>query len=252
MDDVQYTQYYVAFLDILGFKNIVNTSSFDKVLDIFKSIITNSEAVKALWHAAEDDDISTEGERCKQYNESLEETKIHIMSDSIVVATPDWHPESLAVVVDICNSIQTLLFNLNAPILLRGAIAIGDFYLNENLVFGKGLVDAYWAQEKYAVYPRIIVSNDITVGRRVSIDNDNDLPKDEDGYYYINCIERYLGKDRTWEEIESSEPYVKLKNMIDRNLNGYKDDRVRQKYLWLERELERIKNKGYVQLLVQV
>lgn len=247
----QYEKFIIAFLDILGFKNIVNTSSFDKVLDIFKSIITNSEAIKALWHAVEDDDISPEGEICKRYNESLEETKIHIMSDSIVVATPNWHPESLAVVVDICNSIQTLLFDLNAPILLRGAIAIGDFYLNENLVFGKGLVDAYWAQEKYAVYPRIIISNDIAVGKRVSIDNNNDLPKDEDGYYYINCIERYLGEDRTWKEIESSEPYVKLKNMIDRNLNGYKDDRVRQKYLWLERELERIKNKGYVQLLVR-
>ena len=168
-----------------------------------------------------------------------------------MVATPSWHPESLAVVVDICNSIQELLFNLDAPILLRGAIAVGDFYLNENLVFGKGLVDAYWAQEKYAVYPRIIISNDITVGRRVSVDNGNDLPKDDDGYYYINCIERYLGEERTWEEIESSEQYDKLKDMIDRNLNAYNDDRVRQKYLWLERELERIKNRGYATLIVR-
>lgn len=247
----KYETFIIAFLDILGFKNIVNTSSFDKILDIFKSIITNSEAAIALWHAVEDDDTSPAGEGYKRYNESLEKTKIHIMSDSIVVATPSWHPESLAVVVDICNSIQELLFNLDAPILLRGAIAVGDFYLNENLVFGKGLVDAYWAQEKYAIYPRIIISNDITVGRRVSVDNGNDLPKDEDGYYYINCIERYLGEERTWTEIESSEQYVKLKDMIDRNLNAYNDDRVRQKYLWLERELERIENKGYVQLVVR-
>lgn len=28
--------------------------------------------------------------------------------------------------------------------------------------------------------------------------------------------------------------------MIDINLNGYNDDRVRQKYLWIEKELERI------------
>lgn len=109
-----------------------------------------------------DDDISPEGEGYKRYNESLEETKIHIMLDSIVVATPSWHPESLAVLVDICNNIQELLFNLDAPILLRGAIAVGDFYLN-----------------------------------------------------------------------------------------AYNDDRVRQKYLWLEKELERIKNKGYVPLVVQ-
>ncbi len=246
-----YESFIIAFLDILGFKNIVNTSSFDRVLDIFKSIITDREAVRALWHAVTDDDLSPKGEGYRRYNESLKETKIHIMSDSIVVAAPDWHPESLAVVIDVCNSIQELLLHLEDPILLRGAIAVGDFYLNKNLVFGKGLVDAYWAQEKYAVYPRIIISNDITVGRRVSVDHGHDLPKDEDGYYYIDCIERYLGKERTWEEIENSEQYLKLKNLIDRNLNGYKEDSVRRKYLWLERELERIENRGYVPLLVQ-
>lgn len=247
----QYETYIIAFLDILGFKNLINTSSFDKVLDIFKLILTDKDAITALWHAVEDDDSSPEGERYKRYNQSLMETKIHVMSDSIVVATPSWHPESLAVVVDICYAIQELLLNLETPILLRGAIAVGDFYLNDNLVFGKGLVDAYWAQEKYAVYPRIIISNDITVERRVSVDNGHDLPKDDDGYYYINCIERYLGEEHTWEEIESSEQYDKLKNMIDINLNGYNDDRVRQKYLWLERELERIKNRGYEPLLVK-
>ena len=204
----QYETYIIAFLDILGFKNLINTSSFDKVLDIFKSILTDKDAITALWHAVEDDD-------------------------------------------SICYAIQELLLNLETPILLRGAIAVGDFYLNENLVFGKGLVDAYWAQERYAVYPRIIISNDITVGRRVSVDNGHDLPKDDDGYYYINCIERYLGEEHTWEEIENSEQYDKLKNMIDINLNGYNDDRVRQKYLWLERELERIKNRGYEPLLVK-
>lgn len=247
----QYETYIIAFLDILGFKDLINTSSFDEVLDIFKAIITNREAAIALGRAVEDDDTSPEGERYKRYNESLEDTKIHIMSDSIVVATPSLHPESLAVVIDICNTVQELLFDLKSPILLRGAVAVGDFYLNENLVFGKGLVDAYWAQEKYAVYPRIILSNDVTVGRRVSVDNGHDLPKDDDGYYYINCIERYLGEEHTWEEIESSEQYDKLKKMIDVNLNGYNDDRVRQKYLWLERELERIKNRGYEPLLVK-
>lgn len=247
----QYETCIIAFLDILGFKNLINTSSFDKVLEIFKTILTNRDATLAFWRAVEDDDSSPEGEEYKRYNESLTEAKIHVMSDSIVVATPSRYPESLAVVIDICYAIQEMLFNLETPILLRGAIAVGDFYLNDNLVFGKGLVDAYWAQEKYAVYPRIILSNDITVGRRVSVDNCNDLPKDNDGYYYINCIERYLGEERTWEEIESSEQYDKLKKIIDINLNSYNDDRVRQKYLWLERELERIENRGYEPLLVK-
>ena len=40
-----YEKHFVAFLDILGFKNIVNTSGFDEVLNIFKSIITNNEVL---------------------------------------------------------------------------------------------------------------------------------------------------------------------------------------------------------------
>lgn len=37
MDDTQYTQYHVAFLDILGFKNLVNNSSYTckEIVDIY-------------------------------------------------------------------------------------------------------------------------------------------------------------------------------------------------------------------------
>jgi len=234
-----YKDYIVAFLDILGFKGIINTSGFDDVLHIFQSIITCDDAFIALNRANDGDEI------INRYNESLKEVKIHIMSDSIVVATPAWHPESLAVVVDICNVIQEQLYDLNPLILLRGAIAVGKFFLKDNLVFGKGLVDAYWAQEKYAVYPRIIISGDVAIGRRMSVDTDNDLPKDSDGYYYIDSLARYLGvQDKTtWSEVEESDQYSRLMDCIDRNLNGYSDDRVRQKYLWLDREMQRIQKK---------
>ena len=178
-----YEKHFVAFLDILGFKNIVNTSGFDEVLNIFKSIITNNEVRIALSRAVSSDDKSPEGEALNRYNKALEDSNIHIMSDSIVVSTPYGHPEALAVVVDICNVIQEYFFDLDSPVLLRGAIALGDFFLKDNLVFGKGLVDAYWAQEKYAVYPRIIISNEVTIGSRVTIDSGEELPKDEDGYY---------------------------------------------------------------------
>lgn len=234
-----YKDYIVAFLDILGFKNIINTSGFDDVLHIFQSIITCDDAFIALNHANDGDEI------IDRYNESLGEVKIHIMSDSIVVATPAWHPESLAVVVDICNVIQEQLYDLNPLILLRGAIAVGKFFLKDNLVFGKGLVDAYWAQEKYAVYPRIIISGDVAIGRRMSVDTDNDLPKDSDGYYYIDSLARYLGVQykTTWNEVEESDQYGRLMDCIDRNLNGYSDDSVRQKYLWLDREIKKIRKR---------
>lgn len=232
-----YKDYIVAFLDILGFKNIINTSGFDDVLHIFQSVITGDDAFTALNRANDGDEI------LERYNESLGEIKIHIMSDSIVVAAPAWHPESLAVVVDVCNVIQEKLYDLEPLVLLRGAIAVGKFFLKDNLVFGKGLVDAYWAQEKYAVYPRIIISGEVTIGRRMSVETNKDLPQDSDGYYYIDSLERYLGVDykSAWKEIEESQQYIRIMDCIGRNLNGYSDDRVRQKYLWLNKEMQRIR-----------
>lgn len=35
MKNKKYNKCYVAFLDILGFKNFVNNNGFEKVLDIF-------------------------------------------------------------------------------------------------------------------------------------------------------------------------------------------------------------------------
>ena len=160
------------------------------------------------------------------------------MSDSIVVSTPAYHPESLAVVIDICDVIQQKLLNLDNPILLRGAVAVGDFFSDGSILFGKGLVDAYLAQERYAIYPRIIISNEISVGRRFSIDGE-ELPKDEDKYYRIDSIERYLNVKNAscWADIENTEKYEKLKMLIDNNLNNYNDEHIRQKYLWLEKLL---------------
>ena len=104
------------------------------------------------------------------------------------------------------------------------------------LIFGKGLVDAYLAQERYAVYPRVIISNEIVTGRRVSIHSDDDLPKDKDDYYRINSIERYLNISYAdnWRTIEESQQYQKLNALISKNLNGYTDEHIRQKYIWLK------------------
>ena len=135
--------------------------------------------------------------------------------------------------------IQEQLYSLDTPIFLRGAIAEGDFYLDKHLIFGKGLVDAYIAQENYAIYPRIILSDNLVAGREISVDGKETLPKDEDGYYYINTLERYIDCE-SLQELEENERYQKMKARIDTELSGYVDKRVREKYLWLRKELRRI------------
>ena len=130
------------------------------------------EAVIALSRACDVGDMELEN-----YNKALSKTRIHIMSDSIVIASPDEYAESLAVVIDLCSVIQEQLYDLEQPVWVRGAIAVGEFYVDNNLVFGKAMVDAYIAQENYAVFPRIIFSEKICKDRKVSVEKNRVMPK---------------------------------------------------------------------------
>ena len=47
-------------------------------------------------------------------------------------------------------------------IFIRGAIAQSELYMDENTVIGPALVEAYNLESEFAVYPRIILSKDVT------------------------------------------------------------------------------------------
>lgn len=279
----KYKEYLIAFLDILGFKKIINSSSFDEVASIFNAIYAGDSKKQLLDNL--DNYMSLEG-LCEDkntvsnhYKESIEKAKIYIMSDSIVIATPDLYPESLAVVCDLCHAITIQLLDMESPVLLRGAVSKGEFYIgkgvsNKNdgeilqneesdnvLVFGKGLVDAYLAQEKYAVVPRVIVSKSVQEGKRVSLYLDVKLSKDkEDGYEYLPTLDTYLTnaigeeanniekKEISYYEslYQSTKEYKKMMRLIDAELAVYNDLTIRKKYVWLENEIQRIK-KEYLQ-----
>lgn len=227
-----YEKYVVAFLDILGFKNLVKEKGFNEIKEIFLSVIPPDELVIALGRACTQED-----EELTNYNEALKGTKIHIMSDSIIVAAPVICKEALAVVIDICSIIQERLYDFEPPILLRGAIDMGDFYLNGGIMFGEALINAYMAQEYYAKYPRIIVSNKLLEEMVVSVDNDyTELPEATDKYRYINSLERYMDCSNLQKhsDLLVSEKYIRIHNMIQNQLKGYSSESVREKYIWLQ------------------
>ncbi len=104
----EYSNYIIAFLDILGFKTLVNHSESEEVLKIYKALFSDKEISRTL-HCATSLEFGSPEEYAKnemfnRYNVSLNFAKVKVISDSIVVSTPDNYPESLAVVVDICKN----------------------------------------------------------------------------------------------------------------------------------------------------
>lgn len=123
---------YVAFLDVLGFKELVRTKG-EKLNRYFKTI------ENAL--------IDIQSDKT--------EITSQLVSDSTILAC-DLNNENLRLLLKAVQTIQARCAIEN--IWIRGAITIGDIYFNRdlNIVVGNGLSDAYIleSQEKF---PRVII-----------------------------------------------------------------------------------------------
>jgi|JI10StandDraft_1071094.scaffolds.fasta_scaffold554201_2 hypothetical protein len=136
-----FTQPYVAFLDILGFSELVNNNNHDELVKLYKALI--ELPVKFLSQESATDDIIHE-------IFDTNEIKLVNISDSIVLWTKNSNEKSLWHLV---NAVQLLLqLSMSLGIPLRGSIAKGNITVLENnnaiSIVGKGLVSAYQAESK--------------------------------------------------------------------------------------------------------
>jgi hypothetical protein len=146
---IKYSDYYVAFLDILGFKKLVMSKSQRDKIKILKYFQLVEKITKDLKQFKPKEDIST-----------------IIVSDSIILTVPkgtdtDTRRDHLR---QLCIAIQKIQFGLaEQDIWLRGAVSSGEAYLSreKNQVVGPAYIDAYLLEEHLAKYPRVILDNKI-------------------------------------------------------------------------------------------
>jgi len=124
--------YYVAFLDVLGFKELVK----DKGEKFDRYFLTIENALI---------DINSDGPAIES----------QLVSDSTILAC-ELNRESLRLLLKAVQTIQSRCALEN--IWLRGAISIGEIYFDRslNIVVGNGLSDAY-VLESQEKYPRVII-----------------------------------------------------------------------------------------------
>lgn len=228
-----YTDSYVAFLDILGFKNMVEKNDQD-ILKIFRTFNQNKKRLLlAFGRACVPDDTDSD---IAKYNATLQKILYYTMSDSIVVSVPSSEPYALEVVIRACMLLQIELYQFDEPVLFRGAISKGDYYQKGSIAFGPALVEAYTCQEKFSIYPRIIVS-----GKVINSSDDEKSVKellyrdDSDRYYYIDCLKEYLGGRK-----QGDDECEKFRKFIEDHLNMYEPSSIREKYIWLSKDYNRV------------
>ena len=210
---MQREECYVAFLDILGFKSIIEKkpSIPEEIFRIIRDTRSQLEREKSI------EDIDDE------WPEMFNNMLIRIMSDSIVIAVAEKHRDSLAFVVYASSILQSKL--LEMKILLRGGISKGWMCWDDEITYGAGMVKAY-ELENEACFPRIIIPGKVITEyvklvKTSSIIYVTDyLLKDSDGWYYCK---QYLNN------ADSDLASWVTEKLWDENTK----DSVRDKYVWL-------------------
>ena len=212
---------YVAFIDVMGFTNLVNKGSIESLESYF------TEITKILY------DISV----VKSQIESL------LISDSIILIARD-DSYSFRQLLTAIRKIQSAL--LLKKILIRVAVSFGQIYYEpyKNIIVGKGYIKAYLLEGE-AIYPRIII--DPSIIKKFGQDK-------MDFLYQINGHQDYINGDKLIytkskysqinddgifvdyadKMISQSEINTSLKKVYDVLVeNLYGEQKLYSKYVWL-------------------
>lgn len=139
---------YVAFLDILGFKNKMSTINQCEAEELIRDF---SASIYHIWRS--DEYCTING---------------YVVSDSLIVYSKDTSQNSLREIIDVIKKICQEEFSLNS-ILIRGAIAKGDFKnmpaaelpnLSKGLIVGNAYIEAYTLESSVKTLG-IVLTNEV-------------------------------------------------------------------------------------------
>mgnify|MGYP000656863787 FL=1 len=198
------SNHIIAYLDILGAKDIIcNDNNFDFLnhLNMFM-----------------EDAIEESGGGVFPREEKI---YIKIFSDNILLAielkeNDEQRENKIAILFNTVANIYNEI--LRYGYLMRGAIVEGEFFHNDIIVYGKGLVEAVHLEEKEADVPRILV--------RVKVSESNSyyyLMQDTDGEFFLNIFHLCNAFDDVAFKINLLEMLKKQKN----------NEKIKAKIIWM-------------------
>jgi hypothetical protein len=180
---------FIAFVDILGFANIVarmprDQHLFETARDALKDLDRQARLVQRYRreHREKRRDKIRKGEVSLVPDTNLQMTAF---SDCYVLSevSPAWH---------VIAAVQALGSRfLTEGILTRGAVVLGKAYHNGRVLFGPGIVEAYNLEQEVAKYPRILVSEDVCKevrGYHQGVWEGHLLKQDVDGCWFVNLL----------------------------------------------------------------
>ena len=199
---------FVAFLDILGFKDMVMRKSHE---EIYRTLNEISESKKLVERAVESNKVS------KHYKDAG--VYVVTFSDSVVIFSKNDSIDNFIYFLLATRWVFTGAFDEQIP--LKGAIAHGEISLNksEQIYFGQPIIDAYLLEEDVN-YMGVVAHNSV----------------DE----YISKIETQVDANRFDGLLFEKKTNLKCGNLTHTNLNWFKIIKDKDKK---KTDIQDIKNK---------
>lgn len=231
-----YQDRYCAFVDILGFRQLIerlnnDASQFDALRNLLMRV-----------HGAH------HGDAVEKVHSDFRAQSI---SDAVAISTKPTQ-DGLA---KIFRSLQSLAVDLLVEgYFVRGAIVRAPLYHDDQMVFGKALIQAYSFESEVARYPRIVVAREVRediVRFAAQHNNVAGFPKSDclrqssDGPMYLDVLQPvvslFMKKEHPFEKLSAAEEanhrlYLSIRDRIQERYEESMDTpRHFEKVRWFAR-----------------
>jgi len=216
MTEPAYREKYVAFIDLLGFSNLVQQSADDKMA--LKAVV---DAIDRLKNTACENPATN--------------TLITYFSDCLVLSC-ERSPRAL---MGMLQNLVTIAENLLVvDVMVRGALTVGQIHHDRHFMFGPAMIEAYRMECKEVSHPAIMFSPAISADIEASdlqplMMHDNADPERKYLHYLIN-FEAYDPTPLAGTVILDG-PARLVRHYLAKRIAEHKDERLLAKAIWLER-----------------
>lgn len=137
-----YRDRYCAFVDILGFRQLIDRLTAEaRQFEVLRSLLARVHGAKSGSPSESDSDFRAQS-----------------ISDAVAISTF----ATRSGLADVFRALQSLAVDLLVEgYFIRGAVVRAPLYHDDQMVFGKALVQAYSFESEVARYPRIMVAREV-------------------------------------------------------------------------------------------
>lgn len=205
--------YIVAFIDVLGAKQLISQDMDGSLNTIHEAYDKSLELYKELF-----------------------ERRVHfdftIFSDNIVVARKVNNEKVFTAAFHAVHMMAAIIQGhfLFRNILTRGGIAYGKYFADDTMVWGDALVKAHLLEESIAIYPRVVIDPELVWKLNIFPKGPEKsqywLKQDQDGILYVDYLKKKFIKNYDFILLQE------LARYDDRIADAKDDTKVIQKIIW--------------------